>query len=413
MVALSDLLKELTPEDLYEDFVEIAKALGLSTTAWQPGEPIRGFASTFSRWVSPLWNTQVLPALKALFLDYAEGDWLTLGAWVFYGVKKKAATFATGPKLTVENQAGGFWTINPGDIRFENANGKTFANIDGGTLAAWNGVDPFPTVELTFVADEAGSDSDTPPGGVPAYPSAPLQSPGEGIYLRTNTAELVGQDEETADELRQRCRDSAGPLSPAGPPDAYRFVALSTRRIPEDDPEPQRLLIGKDGDTAVNVNRALVYTQGPGVAAVRLASPSGAAAGDPVTEGSDVYLVNQAIQLLVVPVGFAADVQAADEQTATIALHLLVRRDANLTTAAAIAAAENAVLAFFRTFPIGGRKLPATSTRYIVMEEVRGIAQAAAPGIFKVTSTPSPDIAIPLTSVAVPDLTITAELVTQ
>ncbi len=410
---LDDLLTDLTPEEIFDDLLAIAKALGLSTTAWQPGEPIRGVMSVFARWTAPLWNGQVLPALRALFLDKASGDWLTLVAWALYKVYRKEATFASGPAITVENREGGFWEINPGDIRFEVA-GKTYTNIDGGTLAAWTGTGAFPTLDLLFVADEAGTDSDLDLADVPEHPASPLLAPGAGIYLRAGDGMLLGQDEEEDDELKERCRLSTGPLSPAGPRAAYQYVALSTRRPAADEAVTiERLLVSQAGDIGVNVNRVLVRNMGSGVIDVRLASPSGAASGDVATAGTDVYLVNQAIQLLVVPMGLTANVSSADEAPLAITLELDVLRESNVTKAAAEAAAVKAVNDFFRRVPIGGRKLADSAVRFVVMHEVRAIAKAASPGIYRVRSTPEDDHSILGTNVVVPTVTATATLVEQ
>ncbi|XXX73872.1 baseplate J/gp47 family protein [Sorangium sp. So ce134] len=410
---LDDLLTDLTPEEIFEDLLAIAKALGLSTTAWQPGEPIRGVMSVFARWTAPLWNGQVLPALRAWFLDKASGDYLTLVAWAMYKVYRKEATFASGPAITVENREGGFWTINPGDIRFE-VDGKTYTNIDGGTLAAWTGTGAFPVLDLLFVADEVGTDSDLDLGDVPEYPNAPLLAPGAGIYLVAGEGMLLGQDEEEDEDLKERCRLSTGPLSPGGPRAAYQYVALSTRRPAADEAITiERLLVSQIGDIAVNVNRALVRNMGGGVIDVRLAAPAGAASGDVGTVGSDVYLVNQAVQLLAVPMGFTANVASADEEPLSITLTIDVLRASNVTKAAAEAAAIKAVNDFFRRFPIGGRKLASGSTRYVIMSEVRAIAKAASPGIYRVQSDPPDDQVIAATDVLVPTVTATATLVEQ
>jgi hypothetical protein len=412
---IDDLLTDLTPEDIYGDLINIAKALGLSTTAWQPGEPIRGLVSVFSRWMSPLWNGQVLPALRALFLDKASGDYLTLGAWVLYKVYKKQDTFASGPAITVENREGGVWVINPGDIRFD-VDGKTYTNTTGDTLTAWLGSGPYPTVELFFEADEAGTDSDLDLGDVPEFPDAPLLAPGAGIYLVANPGGgmLLGQDEETEDQLKERCRLSTGPLSPAGPRAAYEYVALSTRRPEEDEAVTiERLLVSQDGDIGVNVNRVLARNMGGGVVDVRLASPAGAASGDTSTAGTDVYLVNQAIQLLAVPMGITANVSTADEEALSIHFDIDVLRSANVTTAAVEAAAIKAAQDFFKTFPIGGRKLASGSTRYVIASEVRAIVKASSPGNYRVRSTPDSDQVIAVTDVVAPTVTATATLVEQ
>lgn len=409
---LDELLTDLTPEGIVDDLKEIARALGLST-AWGVTEPIGGLVSVFGRWAASLWNGNVLPFLRAYFLDHASGDLLTLVAWSLYRVHKKEATFATGPAITVENRAGGMWEILPGQIRFE-VNGRTYTNTTGGSLPAWNGVSAYPVVKLQFTADESGTDSDLDLADVPEYPEAPLLAPGAGIYLVAGEGMLLGQDEESEDDLRERCRLSTGPLSPAGPRAAYQYVALSTRRPAADEAVTiDRLLVSQDGDIAVNVNRALVRNLGGGVIDVRLASPSGLASGDVSTAGTDVYLVNQAIQLLCVPMGLTANVASADEHPLTIRLQLDVLRDSNVTAAAATAAAEKAVNEFFRTFPIGGRKLPSGPERLVIMHEVRAIAKAASPGIYRVTSDPSSDQEIDVTDVVVATVTATATLVDQ
>jgi hypothetical protein len=409
-VSIKDALKDLTPEGLFEDFREVATALGISTTALQRGEPIRGFISVFCRWLVAPWNAQVTPALRALFLEHATGDWLTLAAWVLYGVRRKRETFGT-QDLIVENREGGFYTINPGDIRWANAAGKTFKNTSSGVLPVYGGTGDYPTLELTFVADEAGSGSDTDIGEVPEFPDVPLLVPGSGVYLRTNTAAIYGQDLEEEEDLKERCRLSTGPLSPAGPRAAYEYVALSTR-VP-DGTEPERLLFSEETDVATSVNRCLVVNNGGGSLSVYLADPDGPAAGDTATLGSDVYLVNQAIQFLVVPAGITATVAAAPAQALAIGLELYLLRDSNVTEEEAEEAASAAVVAFFKRFPIGGRKKPSSALRYVVMEEIRAIAKCAVPGTFNVISDPVDDVVIPATAVVQPTITVTATVVTQ
>ncbi|MFS8068762.1 MAG: baseplate J/gp47 family protein, partial [Byssovorax sp.] len=203
-VALSDLVKDLTREQVLEDLLAIATALGLSTTAWQPGEPVWVLLTTMAEQLSKLWNTVIVRAIRAGFLDYAEGGWLTLLAWTMYGVFRKDASFGTA-LITLENRGGGFYPIAAGDVRIANDASKTFVNTTAGSLASWTGTGPYPTVALQFVADEAGAGSSTAIGGILAYPNEPPTA-FAGVYARTNTAALVGADVEDDDSLRARCR---------------------------------------------------------------------------------------------------------------------------------------------------------------------------------------------------------------
>jgi hypothetical protein len=398
MISIKDLLKALTREGVLADFIEIATALNLTTAAWQKsGEPILGLATILAAALANLWNGVILPLLGAWFLDYAAGDVLTLVSWAYYGVPRIQATFAGG-SLVVENRGGNFYTLVDGDLRVQNAaTGKTFRNVTGGTLGPWAGSGPFPTLELDFEADEAGAASTTPAGGIEAFPAPPVKAP-EGVYALPNEAAFLGQDQELDESLRERCRLSTALYSLTGPAAKYEFVARSAKR--------------PDG-TAVNVNRVRVVSAGGGVVQVWLASPNGAASGDAMTEGTDVYVVNQAIQDQVVPAGITANVAAATEATFARTLTLRVRRESRVTEAEAEAAAAEQLAVFFSRLPIGGRHLTEGGQGYVLMDEVAAVAQAASPGIYHVVPDDPDDEELEVNEVAVPAITLAAVLVTQ
>lgn len=393
--SIQDLLKDLSKEEILEDLLDLAKAAGLTVTAWQSGEPILDLVTILAEQFSRLWNNTIVKAIRGAFLDYAEGGWLTLLAWVTYGVFRRSATFAGSP-LTVENRAGGVYTFNPGDVRVKNAAGKTFVNVTSGGIAAWTGSGDYPTVELDFVADEAGSASNTPSNGIQAYPIQPVTAPA-GIYAITNADPIFGDDEESDRSLRERCRLATGPLSPAGPAAAYEAVARAAKR---------------DDGTSVDVTRVRVISAGGGVVNVFLAGASGATTGDTSTEGTDVYIVNQAVQLKCVPAGITCNVAAATEHPIARTVTLRVDRGANITLAAALAAATTAVDTFFRELPIGGHKDVSGGDGYVFMNEIGAKASESAEGIIKASVSGSDELLDP-DEVAVPTITITGTVVTQ
>ncbi|MCC6559659.1 MAG: hypothetical protein IT372_42625 [Polyangiaceae bacterium] len=409
MTPIDDYLKELTREDVYADLLEIAAKLGLTTTAWQPGEPPRGLLGIAAEWIAKTWNAVVLPVLKAFFLDHASGPLLAIVALALWGVVKKGATFAGG-SFEVENRSLLPHTFAPGDLVAKNGSDKLFRNVTGGFLAAWTGSGDYPTLPLDWEAIELGAASTTPAGGIVVEPvAAPA-----GVFFVTNETPLLGQDEEADPQLRNRCRKATGPLSPGGAAAAHEYVALSTR-VPDGTEEGrtllERLLVSRETDVAVNVNRVRVLSSPSGVR-VRLASPAGGSAGDVGTEGSDVYLVNQAVQILVVPTGIPTTVEAAAEVTVTRSLQVLVLRDANVTIGEAATAVEAAVLGWFQTHPIGGRKLTPGGQGYVLMKELEGVAKASKAGIYQVTASGDNE---PLEDdeVALPAITIAVTLVSQ
>ncbi|KYG11404.1 hypothetical protein BE21_57480 [Sorangium cellulosum] len=420
-LSIYDMLSDLTDEGVLDDLKEIAKALGLTTTAWQSGEPALGLAAIFSRQIARIWNTYIVKALRAGFLDYATGDWLTLTALAVYGVRRRGKTFASLP-VTLENRAGGLWVIQAGDIRLRNANGKTFRNVTEDTLAAWGGTGDYPEVTLTFEADEAGSASDTPIG---AIVTTPVTAP-EGVFALANDVAGYGQEEESDERLRERCRLSSAALSPGGPLAAYHFVALTTRRPDEDDDEPDRLLATEEGDTFVGVTRVRVLDKNvsgsgvaPGNVVVYLASDSGAAGGSVGVEGSDVFLVNAALVRHVLPPGITLSTLPAVELTVTVNIVLYVDRASNVTAAAAVDAATRAEQLFFRDFPIGGHRLSLMSGGRMFASEVEAKASEASPGIIKAAATftgatlSGSDLVVGINNVVVPTFNITATVVTQ
>lgn len=395
---LADLLAEKSKEAFFDELVQAAIDEKLSTSAWEPGEPIRAAMGAFARVLAALWNFLAVPAIRAAFLDYASGGWLTLLAWTSYGVKRRGAEFATRA-LTVENHGPGFLTITPGQVRIKNGvTGKTFTNTNAITLAAWVG-GAFPTGSLAFRADEAGTAGDTNPNEITE--GAPITGP-SGLYVLTNTAAILGADEEPDDALKIRCRVSMGPLSPAGPRAAYEFVALSTDNA---------------SGVPVPINRVRVVDLGGCACAVYLAGRGGPTTGDMATADSDVGLVYNRLLKLVVPFGFTCTAFGAGTTAQTVAFDVFVDIDSGLTAEEAYDKSVAALAEYLAKVPIGGRRITPAGTAfdagYLFTEELNSIARASAPGIVRVTSSMAGDLSIPYNHI--PDIAfdVTVSMVKQ
>lgn len=200
---------------LFRKGIEIATAVGLPTTSWRTGDPTR----TLFRWLSErLSELDVIASslVKSAFLTSASGDWLTILAEEVYGVPRDQATYAS-IVVTLNSTGGYFYDFDPGDITVSVAlTGKTYRSVTGGTLSAGG------TLDLDFVADEAGSDSSVSADEIDTIVTTFL-----GVEVGGNTAG-VGIDQESDDSLKERCRDTLGALSPSGPADAYEAVARNS-----------------------------------------------------------------------------------------------------------------------------------------------------------------------------------------
>jgi len=390
-ISIDELVADLSKEEVFDALLALAKAAGIPVTAWQPGEPMRALLEKLSEWFAAAWNNVIVKAIRAGFLEYAL-------AWVAYGVFRRTETFAGIDALVIENRAGGVYVFVPGDLRVKNAAGKTFTNVTGGALAAWPGSGSFPTVALDFVADEAGSGSNTQAGGIQAYPTQPVKAPA-GIYARTNDDPAFGDDTEPDDSLRERCRLSTGPISPGGVVACIESLAKSATRA--------------DGSFC-DITRVRVLEPGLGIVNVYLAGASGATTGDTVTEGTDVYIANQLIQVYAAKIGITVLVEAATELEFTAIMTLVVDRAANLSASAAEAKAKTAAESYVRLLPIGGQRLVDGGDGRLFASEIAAKASESAEGIIKATLT-SGDVELAANEVAVLALgsTYTATVVTQ
>lgn len=194
--------------------LDLATTLGLPVTSWRTGDPTR---SLYKYLATKLATTDLILAelAKSAFLSTATGDWLKILALEVYGVEVQEATYATGT-LVLVNNGGGFYPREAGDLAFKSSiTGKTYHSTTGGDLASGPGT----TLELGFVADEAGSDSTLAEDELDTMVTTLL-----GVEIQSSTA-AIGLDDQSDESIREQCRDSLGALSPNGPLDAYNFVA--------------------------------------------------------------------------------------------------------------------------------------------------------------------------------------------
>lgn len=409
---LPDALQDLRKEDVIEDLIEIAKAVGLDVTSWEPGEKIYAFLVVFAEWICRIWNKLLVPALRSRFIEYAYDEWLDILGWTAFNRYRFKKTFAGGP-LIIENRGPSPVTITVRSIRVKNGDGKTFSNVTtgSGTLAAYSGTGAYPTITLTFKADEAGTGSNTPIGGIAAYPTVPVAAPAAGVYAQSNVGAWLASDREGDDAYKERLGTATAPLSPAGPKAAYLAVARDPRGtyeranigdVPEDWPE------------TVNINRARPIEFNNSLVHVYLAGSNGPAEGTDTTAGTDVFYANAAIQLFVVPAGVTALVSPAVAKAINYGtITLYVSRESRVTAAEAVATAAANLATYFGTsaMPIGGLSKNPGGQGYVFIDHVRSIAQRGA-GVFTVTfSGTNADVPLEKYEVPVPTYSLQAIIV--
>jgi ribosomal protein S28E/S33 len=324
---------------------------------------VRGFVEIFVDFFADIWNTAALPFLRAPFLDFATGFVLTQVCVSVYNTTRIEATFASGP-VTVTNQSKtAFYEFVGNDLRIRNpATGKTYTNlpptIGNETLGPWSGSGAFPTVSLTFVAEEEGAAGTSAAGEInEVLDSFP------GLFV-SNPIALVGNDQERDDDLRTRARANVGPFSPMGPTLAYEAAARSAVR--------------PDG-TPVIINRVRLLTPpGDGTLRMIVASPTG-----PVDAG-DLLLILEKVRALAEPIGITCFVESATPLTVTFDYTAYLRSvTTGLSSTEANALVTAALIDWFQRAPIGGwKKSIGQASGKVYADETKSIISSSAAEIF-------------------------------
>lgn len=325
MITLASLFAPESYARILNKGLDLAATVGLPVTSWRAGDPTKSLYEFTAEILAQL-ELVIQEQIAAAFLSFATGDWLTLRAEQVYGVTRIEATYATsasGQGVTLLNTGGGQYTIEPGKYTFKSStNGKTYHNTTGGTLASGPGT----TITLEFVADEAGSASSVSADEIDEMVTTEL-----GVEVQSSAA-AQGLDEESDVALRARCLDSLGALSPDGPADAYRFVALN--------PE----LTG-----VTDVTKAEPTSDAPtGVVTLYLAAPSGPVGGGSVTAVADA-IARWATPLTVTPI-----VESATGVTVDIDMTVYVRAASGLDEPTVESAVDDALGVLFAELAIGG-----------------------------------------------------------
>lgn len=358
----ADLIKPVTVDEAQSAVYEILAKLGVSTSVWKTGSVVRTMIHSLCTVYSGFSQLQA-DAIAGGFLQFAEGPWLTAKAQYDYGVERYDATFAVGT-VTFTNTSAYDYSELAGDVTVAHTtSGKNYRTMQDLVLPAGATA----TVEVSAI--EAGTASNAVPGTITVLVTTLL-----GVSC-TNSDALVASDEETDAQLRERCSDRLGALSPNGAPDAYEFAALSATR--------------PDGSN-VGITRVQTTTDMQGNVYVYVAN----AAGD-VPPG-DIALVEESIEAVykVVPLAVHAHVVGAATADVTVAGDIWVHGSA-LSDTDIQTAIGNALIAFFAEQPIGGNVIAPATTGYIYLDAIRAAVMEAVPTAFHcVLSSPSADVAL-------------------
>jgi len=332
MLSLDELTTPLTVDEVRASIYEALASVGVSTTTWKPGAWPRTVITGCSIVLSAMSSLTATIA-RGGFLELAEGSWLDNKAHYDYAVDRRPATFAEGA-VTLTNASGGVYALDPGDLIVFNADTKqTYRNTAAIALGALTTL-----ADVPIRAVEAGAASSAAPNTITF-----LETVLAGVSV-TNPLALVGMDAELDAELRTRCLEKLGSLSPMGPWDAYTYAAKNATRA-------------ADGSN-VGVTRVRTSRDGYGNVWAYVATATGGVTGVVGDPSTDLGAVDEAIQHDAAPLAVTAHTVSATSLPVPVSYTIWV-----YSTGATKAQIETAVAAnltlFFQDEPIGGNVIGA------------------------------------------------------
>lgn len=376
----ADLVKTVTFAEFRASIYGVLARLGISTTTWAPGDPTPAQIESTSIMLEALSEQQAEIA-KSGFLEFAQGAWLRIKAKYDYDVIPEDASFATG-ELMLTNTGGGIFNAAAGDLIVRNrVTGKQYRNLVDFDLGSGA------TIVITIIAIEAGTASNANANAITEYVTEPFAR----VNI-TNPTALIARDAESPAELRARCSEKLGSLSPFGPWDAYSYAARTAKL--------------STGESA-GVTRTRTTRDGYGNLYLRVASASGALTGEAGDLATPIGAVDEAVQRYAAPLDVSAHVATADAIVVTVAYVAYVPISSGLSAAGARELAAKALIEFFAAAPLGGVRLNgATVNGHIFAEALRACIHNAMPAdvrhrVHVVLESPSTDVTLTPTQVAV------------
>jgi phage-related baseplate assembly protein len=379
----TDLITPVTRAEAQASLYEVYGILGLKTSSWKSGAVVRTMAVAQSVIISALSQLQAKIA-RLGFLELSEGVWLDAVAHFVYGIDRIPATFATGV-LTLVNGGGGEYEVDPDDLIFTNPATKfTYRNTEHILLG--------PGVTLTNVAiraSVAGSGSTSEAGAITELTTTLLN------VTCTNPADVIGRDEETDPQLRTRCAESLGALSPFGPWDAYSSAVRNAKR---------------PDSSSLGIVRIRPVKDGYGNVTVYVATATGEVLGDVDDPASDLGIASDAVARWAEPLAVNASVVSADPVVIAVTYEAWMYNTSGRSNTQVADEIQSRLSAFMAAQPIGGNKIDTNPGR-VYHDAIRSAIAAAFPGfIFHVVvTTPAADVELDANEVAVSGVpTVTA-----
>lgn len=395
LVTLAALISTITSTDALASMYQIASALGLTTTAWQPLGMANTILTTMSQVVASA--SAYVSAIAqggyattaALMID-ANGNpitgWMDLVSYNGYGNTRNPAVPAEG-LICFSNVTSTPYPYTPGALIIKNpSTGALYANTEQVSI---NGT--FSSTAQQTLIEMAATPAWTGSLGTFVSGTPILVNPPAGVTVLAlgaggSAATLVGTDAETNAQLLTRDLAKLGAIAPNGAPGALEYVATTA---PQNLGPIAAVITDIYGFPSAPVTRA--YEQLAPFTGITTLYVANAAGG---CSTGDAAIVQQLEQALAVPTDMTLVVVGATNQAILVEATIWV-----LGAAGSIAAeAAAAVVDMFSFIPIGG--VTTYSSNLVPLSAFYSAINAVSPLIVEIEfGFPAGDVVIPNGSV--------------
>lgn len=252
MALLSDLQRAKTKDDILSALLTALQGRGFPITDWYEGGVARTLLEAVAAAIADEVSVMVPRIAQSGLLAYAEGEDLDALAQNVYGISRVPAQFAEGEVVLAAAPGTGPYNISAGSFWVGTPSGLRYVVTQNATIPAGG------NVAVRVRAEEPGSAYNVAAGAISV-----VLTPLPGVSVANNSGWLLfaGRDEETDEELRERCRALWPTVAYARPAEAY--VAWA-----------------KEASPAVTKVAVLVHPRGQGTVDVVVFGDSGIGSAD-------------------------------------------------------------------------------------------------------------------------------------
>lgn len=177
MATLADLINAKTSDQIKKEIITFLQVAGFQATDWETGSQARTLIELESSTLAELWAV-VAQIAKGMYIETAEGDWLTLLAKSQYELDRIPSEFTKGNVVMTLVPGAGPYTITGGQVRVSDGLGHFFISNNPIGILLNNATSP---IVVPFISETAKAENNVAAGTLTVVNTGPA-----GITVNNN-----------------------------------------------------------------------------------------------------------------------------------------------------------------------------------------------------------------------------------